>query len=138
MVLTSDNVPTGSEDKRPVSIPSGVAGGKLSSRRSRVVVEQVCGALGILRKDVTVPVLEACVEIVEKALLEAQGRAVRKDPAGKRAVNEGDEVDGKPCAACRGKLQPGQYAVPARPKDGNQAEVSWVHAACAIEAADNA
>ena len=137
MVLTSESVPTGSEDKRPVSIPPGTTGGRLSSRRSRAVIEQVCKTLGIMKKDVTIPLLETCVDIVERALKDAQGRAVPKELAGKRTVDEDDGIEGKPCAACRGAMRQGDIVVPARSKDAAEGAVSWIHVGCVVTAAND-
>jgi hypothetical protein len=116
MALTTDDVPV----DKPREEPSpGRAGGLLSTRKSRALLQEILEALEVEQKVIPAPKQELAVHRLETALREAQGKA--KNPSGQRPS---DEAVGKPCPACKSEIR-GEDLVIAR-ADGIEVHVRCV------------
>lgn len=104
MALTSEDL-----EKKPERPSPGQAGGKLSSRKSRALLEEVLTALDINQGAIASQRQETAVDLMEKALRTAQGKKL--PPAVGYSLEEGDDALGLGCPTCRSKFIIGDKVV---------------------------
>lgn len=100
---------TGDVLKKPERPGPGQAGGKLSSRKSRALLEEVLTALDVNQGAITSERQETAVDLMEKALRTAQGKKL--PPAIGYFLEEGDDVLGLGCPTCKSKFIIGDKVV---------------------------
>ena len=103
MVLQSGDL-----EKKPERPGTGQAGGKLSSRKSRALLEEVLTALDVNQGAIPSQRQENAVDIMEKALQKAQGK---KPAAEGVSLQDGDAVLGRGCPSCKSKFVIGDKVV---------------------------